>query len=51
MDSELGYAFAIAGCALLLDALLPFVSYYVILALAFLGTALTMAFGFGLLPL
>ena len=25
-DSELGYAFAIAGCALLLDALLPFVS-------------------------
>src|SRR6516225_8910369 len=25
-DSELGYAFAIAGCALLLDVLLPFVS-------------------------
>ena len=25
-DSEIGYAFAIAGCALLLDALLPFVS-------------------------
>src|SRR6516165_744688 len=41
-DSELGYASAIAGCALLLDVLLPFVSpahrgritYYSLLAAA-----------------